>query len=472
VPAAGSKTLGPHAARRYSPDRFGPGRAAAPGRIDPRVGIPIPTPAYPMATPPPAPESRHEHPADAGVLSRRDLLAGAAGALAAGLATQLPAAAAGATTPATSPAVPPDSTRVQGPPASEVGQRSAFEGPRRFARGTASETPHQDLQGAITPSDLHFERHHGGVARIDPASYRLTVHGMVERPTVFTLEDLKRFPSVSRIHFLECSGNYRTDAPEETTPQTLCGLTSNSEWTGVLLSTLFREVGVRPGATWFLAEGQDAAVMTRSIPVEKAWDDAMLAYGQNGEALRPEQGYPVRLLCPGWEGNASVKWLRRMELADQPFMTREETSKYTEILKDGTVRQFSFVMDARSIITSPSYPRTVEPGWIELRGIAWSGRGRIARVEVSFDEGRSWQAADLQEPVLPKAHTRFRYLWRWDGGEATVLSRAVDETGYVQPSQRELIEARGLSAGYHLNPITGWRVRPDGRVVLRTEAWA
>jgi sulfane dehydrogenase subunit SoxC len=425
-----------------------------------------------MATPPPAPEPRHENPTGTGVLSRRDLLAGAAGALATSLATRLPAAAAGATMPAPSAAVPADSTRVQGPPASEVGQRSAFESPRRFARGTASETPHQDLQGAITPSDLHFERHHGGVARIDPASYRLTVHGMVDRPTVFTLEDLKRFPSVSRIHFLECSGNYRTDAPEETTPQTICGLTSNSEWTGVLLSTLFREVGVRPGATWFLAEGQDAAVMTRSIPVEKAWDDAMLAYGQNGEALRPEQGYPVRLLCPGWEGNASVKWLRRMELADQPFMTREETSKYTEILKDGTVRQFSFVMDARSIITYPSYPKTLEPGWIELRGIAWSGRGRIARVEVSLDEGRSWQAADLQEPVLPKAHTRFRYLWRWTGGEATVLSRAVDETGYVQPSQRELIEARGLSAGYHLNPITGWRVRRDGRVVLRTEAWA
>jgi sulfane dehydrogenase subunit SoxC len=425
-----------------------------------------------MATPPRATESQQARPPEPAGLTRRDLMAGVAGALAAGLAAHLPASATDTPPPAPTPAVPPDPTKVQGPPASELGQRSAFERPKRLTWGTASETPHQDLHGVITPSDLHYERHHGGVAVIDPARYRLTVHGMVDHPTVFTLEELKRFPSVSRIYFLECSGNYWTNAPEEATPQDICGLTSTSEWTGVLLSTLFREVGVRPGASWFLAEGQDAAVMTRSIPLTKAWDDAMIAYGQNGEALRPEQGYPARLLCPGWEGNASIKWLRRIELSDQPFMTREETSKYTEILRDGTARQFSFVMDARSIITSPSYPNRLKPGWVELRGIAWSGRGRVARAEVSFDEGRSWQAADLQEPVLPKAHTRFRYLWRWDGGETTVMSRAIDETGYVQPTQRELIEARGLSAGYHLNPITGWRIRSDGSVVLRTEAWA
>lgn len=405
-------------------------------------------------------------------LSRRELIAGAAGALAAGVATRIPLAAAEAAEPEPGVVVPPDPTRVQGVPPSGAGQRSVFEQPRREFSPTSSRTPLQELHGTITPADLHYERHHGGVAQVDPARYSLTIHGLVDRPMVFSLEDLKRYPSVSRIYFMECSGNFRRNAPEETTAQTLCGLTSQSEWTGVLLSTLFREVGVRPEATWFLAEGQDAAVMTRSVPVEKGWDDAMIVYGQNGEALRPEQGYPVRLLCPGWEGNVCVKWLRRLELADQPFMTREETSKYTETIGEDRARQFSFVMDARSIITSPSYPQRVEPGWIELRGIAWSGRGRIARAEVSFDEGATWHAADLQEPVLPKAHTRFRYLWRWDGREATVLSRAVDETGYVQPTQRELIEARGTGTGYHLNPITGWRFRPDGAVVFRTERWA
>lgn len=426
-----------------------------------------------MSTEPPATQAKAQQPSSSPAVSRRDLLAGAAGALAAGVVAQLPIGVAEAAEHAPKPVVPPDSTKVQGTGPSAVGQRSAFEQPKREVYSTASGTPHQDLQGTITPSDLHYERHHGGVPVIDPAQYRLTIHGLVDREIILSLADLERFPSVSRTYFLECSGNYWRDAPEEARPSDICGLTSNSEWTGVLLSTLFREVGVRPEARWFLAEGQDAAVMTRSIPVEKAWDDAMIVYGQNGEALRPEQGYPVRLLCPGWEGNTSIKWLRRIELADQPFMTREETSKYTEALKDGTARQFSFVMDARSIITSPSYPQTVEPGWIELRGIAWSGRGKIARAELSFDEGQSWHPADLQEPVLSKAHTRFRYLWKWDGSEATVLSRAVDETGYAQPSQRELIEARGLGSGpYHLNPITGWHFRPDGTVVFRTEEWA
>lgn len=429
-----------------------------------------------MSAPPAPPPSEKRDPPATRALTRRDLLAGAASALAAGVVSQLPISSAAATEqlPAHStPITPADPTKVQGPSPTAVGQRSAFEAPKRHTFRIASLTPLQDLHGTITPADLHFERHHAGVAVVDPSTYRLTIHGLVDRPTVFTLDDLKRFPSVSRVCFLECSGNYLRNAKEGSTPQQLCGLTSNSEWTGVLLSTLLHETGVKPGATWFLAEGQDAAVMTRSIPVEKAWDDAMIVYGQNGEALRPEQGYPVRLLCPGWEGNTSIKWLRRLELADQPFMTREETSKYTESLRNGTARQFSFVMDARSIITSPCYPQQVEQGWIELRGIAWSGRGRIARAELSFDEGKSWRAADLQQPVLPKAHTRFRYLWKWNGREVTVMSRAVDETGYVQPTQRELIDARGLGSGpYHLNPITGWRFRPDGSVVFRTEPWA
>jgi sulfane dehydrogenase subunit SoxC len=353
------------------------------------------------------------------------------------------------------------------------GQRAAAVKLQRLVRGgNSSGTPHQDLVGVITPSDLHFERHHGGVPEIDPSTYSLLIHGMVDRPMVFTLADLKRFPSVSRIHFLECSGNFNRTAPPEITPGQLAGLTSTSEWTGVSLATLFREVGAHAKATWFLAEGSDAAVMTRSVPVSKAYDDALIAYGQNGEPLRPEQGYPARLFLPGWEGNASVKWIRRIELSDRPFMTREETSKYTEPFANETSRMFSLLMDARSLITYPAYPLTVTPGWIEINGIAWSGNGKIARVDVSTDGGRTWTAARLQEPVLSKAHTRFRHLLNWTGSETVIMSRAVDETGYMQPTRAELLKLRGPgTTGYHLNPITGWVIKPDGTVVYKEEAW-
>jgi sulfane dehydrogenase subunit SoxC len=362
-----------------------------------------------------------------------------------------------------------DPTKVLGPPPGEMGTRSKFEKPVKKPSDTSSRTPLQDLFGTITPSDLHYERHHGGVPVIDPNNYSLTIHGMVDKPLVFTLADLKRFPSVTRTFFLECSGNYRS-GKETMTPQEICGLTSQSEWTGVMLSTLFREVGVKPKASWFLAEGSDAAVMTRSVPVSKGWEDGMIAYAQNGEAIRPEQGYPARLLLPGWEGNTSVKWLRRIELSDQPWMTREETSKYTEGVKDGKIRQFSFVMDARSIVTYPAYPQQIQKGWMEIRGIAWSGRGKIHTVEVSTDGGRNWNAAKLQDPVLDKAHTAFRYLWKWKGGEAEIISRAIDETGYVQPTMKQLKEARGEDVGgYHLNPVTSWLVQRDGRVLFKNE---
>ncbi|MBI4888206.1 MAG: sulfite dehydrogenase [Acidobacteria bacterium] len=363
----------------------------------------------------------------------------------------------------------PDSASRPGRPPNELGARAPAEQLKRTPIPTSSRTPLQDLHGTMTPSDLHFERHHSGLAVVDPVGYRLTVHGMVDRPTTFTLDDLKRFPSVSRICFVECSGNFVRTNGEKTTPQELCGLTSQSEWTGVRLATLFDEVGVRPQATWFLAEGQDAALMTRSVPIKDVIDEAMIAYAQNGEAIRPEQGYPARLLLPGFEGNSNVKWLRRLELADGPFMTREETSTYTDPLADGTARQFSFVIDARSIITSPSYPKTVQPGWLEIRGLAWSGRGRIERVEVSTDGGRTWSRAQLQAPVLPKAHTRFRLLWNWDGRPAEILSRAVDETGYVQPEWPALVAARGRRTRYHLNPVTGWRLGADGRVLFGIE---
>ena len=419
-------------------------------------------------------------------ISRRRLLAGAAGATLASLAGSatgdaetadkgdegpLPDGVDGQQ-PGGQATAAADTTKSIGRPISELGSRSPHENPRRVLRTTSSGTPHEHLHGIITPSDLHYERHHAGIPDVDPSTYSLLIHGMVERPLVFTLDDIKRFPSVSQVYFLECAGNFPTRATEETRPAEVAPLTSTSEWTGVPLSVLFREAGVHPEATWFLAEGQDGAVMGRSIPVEKGWDDALIAYGQNGEALRPEQGYPVRLFNPGWEGNTSVKWLRRIELSDRPFMTRDETSRYTEPISDGRVRQFSFVMDARSLITSPGYPQVVEPGWIEIRGIAWSGRGKIDRVDISVDDGRTWVSGDLQEPVLPKAFTRFRYLWEWDGRETAVWSRAVDETGYVQPSAQEFIAARTARSSYHHNPTTGWRIRSDGSVVYRTQEWA
>jgi sulfane dehydrogenase subunit SoxC len=363
-----------------------------------------------------------------------------------------------------------DPTKKLGPPPGEIGTRSLFEKSLKKPSDTSSRTPLQDLFGTITPSDLHYERHHGGVPVIHPDKYELLIHGMVKKPMIFKLRDLKRFPSVTRICFLECSGNFRGNK-EELSPQDICGLTSQSEWTGVMLSTLFREVGVSPKATWFLAEGSDVAVMTRSIPMHKGWEDTMLAYAQNGEAIRPEQGYPARLVLPGWEGNTCVKWIRRIEISDQPFMTREETSKYTEPVGDGKIRQFSFVMDARSIITYPAYPHPVEKGWIEIRGIAWSGRGKITKVEVTTDGGKHWNVATLQETVLDKAHTGFRYLWLWNGEETEIASRAVDETGYIQPTLKQLSDARGgNTGGYHFNPVTTWRIQRDGSVLFKPEA--
>jgi sulfane dehydrogenase subunit SoxC len=362
-----------------------------------------------------------------------------------------------------------DPTKKIGPGPSVLGKRSPFEHPVRKPSDISSRTPLQDLYSTITPSDLHFERHHAGVAAIDPTKYELLIHGMVERPMKFTLADLKKFPSFTRICFLECAGNFRT-GKEEMTPQDILGLTSQSEWTGVMLSTLLREVGVSDKASWFLAEGSDASLMTRSIP-RKGWDEAIIAYGQNGEALRPEQGYPARLLLPGWEGNTNVKWIRRIEISDQPFMTREETSKYTYPVKDN-IRMFSFEMDARSIITYPSFPQKVERGWIEIRGIAWTGRGKIIKVEVSTDAGKTWNTAKLQEPVLDKAHTMFRYLWQWNGDSTEILSRAIDETGYIQPTLKQLADARGTDlVGYHMNPITAWQVRSDGNVLFKPENW-
>ncbi|MYA65369.1 MAG: sulfite dehydrogenase [Gemmatimonadetes bacterium] len=407
-------------------------------------------------------------------LSRRAWFAAASGTAATGLVmTRWDALKATLQDPSTPP---PDPTRVPGRFVSEVGSRAPGEQPRRLVRSLAlsssSRTPLQDLHGTITPSDLHFERHHAGVPEIAAEHHELLVHGMVERPMVFRMADLRRYPQTSRICFIECSGNgggayNRERMPAAITPQQLDGLVSTSEWAGVMLSTILREVGVRPGASWILAEGSDAAVMSRSVPLDKALDDAMLAYVQNGEAIRPEQGYPVRLLLPGWEGNAQVKWLRRIEVTDRPTMTRDETSRYTDPLKDGTARQFSFVMDAKSIITFPSYPYVLpDRGWWEIEGLAWSGRGRIVRVEVSTDRGRSWTDAVLQPPILSKSTVRFRHLWNWNGREVLILSRATDETGYVQPTVHQLWEARGERTAYHQNHQRAWKIASDGAVTF------
>jgi len=405
-----------------------------------------------------------------GGVSRRAWLAGASGALAAGLVKTHLDAAGFTAPPQATPPVP-----QLGGVVSEVGTRAPGERLRRLpgapVPASSSRTPIHLLEGVVTPSDLHFERHHGGVPAVNAEDYELLIHGMVERPTVFRLADLKRFPAVSRLAFLECSGNggagYDPGAPGTLTPQQIDGLLSTSEWIGVSLATLLRTVGVRSGASWLLAEGGDAPHLARSIPLEKARDDALLAYGQNGEALRPEQGYPVRLFLPGWEGNANVKWIRRIEVTDRPTMTREETSRYTDPLHDGTARQFSFVMDAKSVITFPAYPWVLpERGWWEVRGLAWSGRGRVTRVEVSTDGGRSWTRARLQEPVLPKCTVRFRHLWDWDGREAVLMSRAVDETGYAQPTYAQLVAARGARTAYHQNNIRPWKVARDGTVTF------
>ncbi|MEO2198944.1 MAG: sulfite dehydrogenase [bacterium] len=354
------------------------------------------------------------------------------------------------------------------------GERSGFESTLRRVRGSRYEqaagslTPLQDLNGTITPSALHFERHHAGIPDIDPAEHRLLIDGLVDRPLVFSVDELQRMPAVTRVYFVECSGNGRvkwSPAEPETDAQAAFGMTSCSEWTGVPVSVLLREAGVRPDASWMVAEGADACRLTRSVPLDKAMDDILVAYGQNGEAIRPAQGYPLRLLIPGWEGNISIKWLRRLQLVDQSYLTREETAKYTDLMPNGEARQYTFVMDSKSVITRPSGGHRLDgPGFYQISGLAWSGRGRVQRVEVSTDGGRSWSEAQLQGPVLPLAHTRFRFDWSWDGSETTLASRCIDESGDVQPTRASLIAVRGTQSSYHNNAIQGWRIGRDGTV--------
>src|SRR5262252_3948464 len=336
----------------------------------------------------------------------------------------------------------------------DYGTRSRFEkgvvrtlsNPKAEARTQHARTPHHLLQGALTPNGLHFVISHAGDPDIDPDKHRLVIHGLVKRPLVFTLDALARYPMVSRMTFVECGGNSAplfSKDPIQASVQALHGLASCAEWTGVMLSTLLEEAGIDRRAKWFIAEGADAPALSRSVPIGKGLDDAMIALYQNGERLMPGNGYPMRLLLPGWEGNMNVKWLRRIKLVDQPGMSYYEARTYAPILPNGKAYQFYFLQEVKSFITHPSPGLKMNgAGFYEVSGVAYSANGRIAKVMVTADGGKTWAEAALQEPVLPKAFTRFRLPWKWDGGPAVLQSRAWDEAGNVQPTRAEVIARR------------------------------
>jgi sulfane dehydrogenase subunit SoxC len=327
-------------------------------------------------------------------------------------------------------------------------------------------TPLHELDGIITPNGLCFERHHAGIAEVDPAEYRLMINGLVDTPLVFTLQDLMRFPRENRVYFLECAANSGMEwrGAQLNGCQFTHGMIHNVMYTGVPLRLLLEEAGIKTSAAWILPEGGDASAMTRSIPLEKAMDDCLVAFKMNGEALRPEQGYPVRLVVPGWEGNMWIKWLRRIEVGDQPWQQREETSKYTDLLANGKARRFTWEMDAKSVITNPSpqAPIMHGPGPTVLTGVAWSGRGSIPRVDVTIDGGRNWHQARMSGPSYDKSMHRFYYEFDWDGSPLLLQSRAHDSTGYVQPTKDMLREVRGENSIYHNNGIQTWAVNENG----------
>jgi len=363
-----------------------------------------------------------------------------------------------------------------GDPLSNYGKPSPFEQKTiRWTMGNAmapgngvSWTPLHDLEGIITPSGLHFERHHNGVPQIDPDKYQLLIHGLVGKPLLFEMADLLRYPMQSIICFVECGGNSNAgwhSQPIQTQVGYFHGMASCSEWTGVPLRLLLNEAKLKGRAKWLIAEGADASAMNISIPIEKALDDCVLVLYQNGERIRPENGYPLRLLVPGWEGVVNVKWLRRLHVSNRPGMTRNETAKYTELMPSGKARQFTFIMDAKSIITQPTFGhKLAKPGLYQITGLAWSGRGKITKVDVSADGGKSWAEAELQQPVLSKCFTRFRIPWHWQGDNIVLKSRATDETGYIQPERAVLVSERGEHGYFHYNAIVSWAVSSEGRI--------
>lgn len=412
--------------------------------------------------------------AGGGLLHRRVLLKSGLA-----LATAAAAGTAHAADPATKPAenlASPSWMHRPGLPFSGYGKPSKHEARvmraiganKDLASNGVSWTPLESLEGIITPSGLHFERHHNGVPEIEPGLHRLVIHGMVKQPLMFTIDNLLRYPMQSHLIFLECGGNSNAGWHEEPIQRPLGnfhGLVSCSEWSGVPLAVLFDQAGIDPKATWVIAEGADGVVMNVSLPLEKLLADGIVALYQNGERIRPENGYPLRLIVPGWEGVTNVKWLRRLQLTTEPVMARNETAKYTELLPNGKARQFTFEIEAKSLITSPSLGQKMHgPNLYEIKGLAWSGRGKIAKVEVSADGGKSWADALLQEPVLSRCFTRFRMPWNWDGKPCVLKSRATDESGYVQPERDVLVKERGRNGYFHYNAILAWGINEDGAI--------
>ena len=402
-----------------------------------------------------------------GFLRRSMALAGGAGGL--GLLTNAKAA----------PLPIPESSQQMGRPIPEVeyGMPSKYEAHVKRHRTDVlknkqnfsdwSMTPLQNQHGITTPNGLVYERHHNGVPDINPDHHTLVIHGLVKQPLKFSMSDLMRYPSVSKFYFMECSGNGLTDwkKPASKTVQQSHGLLSCAQWTGVPLAWLLDEAGLQADAKWLLAEGADGSGHIRSIPISKAMDDALLVFAQNGEMLRPENGYPLRLFVPGWEGNVSIKWLRRIKLGTEPWNFRSETARYTDPMPNGKWRQFSFEMEAKSVITRPSGGMQIQRGMQEIEGFAWSGNGKITAVDVTVDGGRTWREAVLEEPVLDKCLTRFRYRWKWEGGPAKIASRAVDSTGYVQPTVAQLSEQRAITGFVqHHNGIFPWAINEAGEV--------
>jgi sulfane dehydrogenase subunit SoxC len=432
------------------------------------------------------PKTGSDHPiervAGNGLLDRRALLGRGvvlAGAMGAGTAGATTGAAAeplkdeawslefGSTLPA-----------VQTPSRFEKDVVRTLSNPKGEFRNSHARTPHHLLSGTVTPNSLHFSINHCGVPDIDPALHKLVIHGKVRQPLEFTLESLSRYPLVTRMAFVECAGNSApmfSNEPMQVTAQAIHGLVSNSEWAGVALSTLLDEAGVDRNAKWLVAEGADAQLLDRSIPMKKAYDDAIVAIYQNGERLMPGNGYPMRLLVPGYQGNMNVKFLRRIKVVEQPAMTFFETKNYSQILPGGKTWRFHFLMEVKSFITHPSFGQSLkDPGYYAISGVAYSGAGRIAKVMVSADGGKSWGEAALQGPVHDKAFTRFTMPWRWDGQPAILQSRAWDEAGNVQPLRAEFVAARGQTnkplatplafPNQHYNSLTSWGIDSKGEI--------
>jgi sulfane dehydrogenase subunit SoxC len=416
-----------------------------------------------------------------GLLHRRALLGGGiifAGAMTTGAAGSLTAAAA-------EPLVDDPWSKGPGTVTPVLQQRSRFEdkvvrtlsNPDGAPRTQHARAPLHLLNGTVTPNPLHFTILHTGIPDIDPDKHRLVIHGLVRQPLEFTLDKLMRYPMVSRMHFVECGGNSAplfSKEPLQATVQQMHGLSSCAEWTGVPLSILLDEAGVDPKAKWFVAEGADAAAIDRSVPLKKGMDDAMIALFQNGERIMPGNGYPMRLLLPGYEGNMNTKYVRRIQLVDQPAMSYYEERNYSPLLPDGKAYRFYFINEVKSFITQPSFGYALkEPGYYHISGIAYSGTGRIAKVMVSADGGKSWGESALQGPIHPKAYTRFSMPWRWDGQPVVLQSRAWDEAGNAQPLRADFIAERGQTktvpnvlafSNNHYNSLTSWGIDAKGEI--------